>query len=61
MTIDTKKYSKYKVTGVTTDGRRFKPKIYSHPHWAFGINLWKGSVWGWNKKTRKWELLNRVP
>ena len=60
MIIDTKKYTKYKVTGTLRNGRRFPAKVYTNPHQAFGINLWKGSVWGLNKKTKKWELLDRV-
>lgn len=59
-TIDTSKYSKYKVTGVLRNGRRFPAKVYEKPQWAFGINLWSGSVWGYNKSKRKWELLKRV-
>lgn len=58
--IDTKNYSKYKVTGTLRNGRRFSAKVYTNPHMAFGINLWNGSVWGWSKKAKKWVLLQRV-
>jgi hypothetical protein len=41
--IETKEYH---VTGVTRDGKRFK-RIYGaeNARYAFGINLWRGSVW----------------
>ena len=52
------KYTSYIVTGVDRDGRRFK-KQYSEPRWAFGINLWRGSVWGMLKNGKR-KLLRRV-
>ena len=36
--------SKYKITGVDRDGKRFRIFTDNQVH-AFGINLWKGSVW----------------
>ena len=51
------KYEKYIVTGVDRNGKRFR-KEFSEPRWAFGINLWRGSVWGLLNGKRK--LLNRV-
>jgi hypothetical protein len=33
------------VTGILTNGKRFSPIHTDNPHYAFGINLWKGSIW----------------
>ena len=52
-------FSSYIVTGVDTYGKRFR-KEYSEPQWAFGINLFQGSVWGVCKRTKKRKLLKRV-
>lgn len=38
-------YKQYVVTGVDRYGKRFR-FTYNNAMWAFGINLWKGSVWG---------------
>jgi len=35
----------YEVTGVLTNGKRFKPIVTSNPHHALGINLYRGTVW----------------
>ena len=35
---------KYVVTGVTTDGQRFR-QSYTAWFWARGINLYRGSKW----------------
>jgi hypothetical protein len=35
----------FDVTGVCVDGSRFK-QHHSNVCMAFGINLWRGSVWG---------------
>tara|TARA_Y100000034_G_C6634527_1_gene277152 strand:- start:269 stop:490 length:222 start_codon:yes stop_codon:yes gene_type:complete len=48
---------KYIVTGVDRQGKRFK-KEYSDPKWAFGINLWQGSIW--KEVDGKRKLLRRV-
>ena len=48
----------YKVTGVTVHGKRFKIETSNRIH-AFGINLWRGSVWKL-QKNNKWKLLQRV-
>jgi hypothetical protein len=53
------RYSSFIVTGVTSWGKRFKVE-YSEPQWAFGINLWKGSIWGVSKETGKRKLLKRA-
>ena len=50
---------KYEVTGVDVYGKRFK-KVYLDPRWAFGINLWRGSVWERDVATGKRRLLKRV-
>lgn len=47
----------YIVTGVRTDGRRFRIVTTNQMH-AFGINLWRGSVWALENGKRK--LLRRV-
>lgn len=47
----------YHVTGLTTDGGRFKLIIESRSH-AMSINLWRGSVWEVVGKKRK--LIKRV-
>ena len=48
----------YKITGVDRNGKRFKIETNSRMH-AFGINLWKGSVWK-QKQDGGWKLLHRV-
>lgn len=58
MKIDLNKYIKFIVTGVDRSGKRFK-LTYDKPLWAFGINLWRGSVWGLLESGKR-ELLNRV-
>ena len=52
------KYTKYIVTGLDINGRRFK-RIYESPMYAFGINLWNGSVWGLLESGKR-KLLKRV-
>lgn len=49
---------RYVVTGVDIAGRRFR-KVYTLPQWAFGINLWRGSVWE-EQPSGKRRLLRRV-
>jgi hypothetical protein len=53
-------FSQFHVTGITTDGKRFK-RIYSGKDYfyAFGINLWRGSVWGVDIAGNR-KLLKRV-
>lgn len=52
---------RYIVTGVTTDGRRFR-LIYTHCRHALyhvmHINLWRGSVW--EEVNGKRKLIKRV-
>jgi len=50
---------KYLVTGVTTDGKRFSMSFLEQK-WAFGINLYRGSVWEVHKESGKRRLLRRV-
>ena len=47
----------YAVTGVTTDGKRFRLS-YSSIMQALGINLYRGSVW--EVKNGKRKLIKRV-
>lgn len=37
--------SKYKVTGIMHNGRRFNAIHTDNLRYALGINLWNGSVW----------------
>ena len=57
--IDLSKFVKFKVTGTYRNGRRFSPLEYTNPSYAFGINLWQGSVWGITKDGNQ-KLLKRV-
>jgi hypothetical protein len=54
---------KFVVTGVLRDGRRFPAKTYDNDvggrMTAFGINLWRGSVWGIDAEGKRF-LLKRV-
>jgi hypothetical protein len=50
-------FDSFVVTGVTTNGKRFKYR-YIMPGMAFAINLYRGSVWG--VKGNKKQLLKRV-
>lgn len=49
----------YVVTGITTDGRRFKLQYRSYIM-ANSINLYRGSLWERHKATGKRKLLKRV-
>jgi hypothetical protein len=57
--IDLSKFEKFKVTGTYRNGQRFSPLVYTNPYFAFGINLWQGSVWGITKDGKQ-KLLKRV-
>lgn len=49
MQINPRDYIRFEVTGLTTDGKRFKrayPATVAGGMTALGINLWNGSVWG---------------
>lgn len=54
-----REFSSFVVTGKTITGVRFR-KEYDEPQWAFGINLWAGSVWGVSRRDGKRKLLKRV-
>jgi hypothetical protein len=51
------------VTGVLRNGRRFKPMVYMNTPLgrmtAFGINLWRGSIWGERSNGKRF-LIKRV-
>lgn len=49
----------YEVTGVLTNGRRFKAIKTNNAFHAFGINLYRGSVW-YRSEDGKRHLLQRV-
>jgi hypothetical protein len=59
MTIDLSDYTSFIVTGALANGRRFRQQ-HSNGRYAFGINLWNGSVWGVRKLDGKRQLLRRV-
>ena len=42
------KYVEYHITGVTRSGARFRIETTNPTH-AFGINLYRGTVWGVRK------------
>ncbi len=52
----------YKVTGVTVDGKRFRPIMTTNYMHAMGINLWRGTVWvRWTEGERVfWKIVKRV-
>jgi hypothetical protein len=52
-------FSGYVVTGREVRGKRFRVKVASVMY-AFGFNLWNGSVWGIRKDNGKRKLLKRV-
>jgi hypothetical protein len=43
--IDLSPFVSYHVTGTDARGRRFRTATRNAVH-AFGVNLWRGSVWG---------------
>lgn len=59
MIIDPMSYTKFVITGKLVNGGRFR-KETTDARYAFGINLWNGSVWGIRKDTGKRERLKRV-
>ena len=50
--------TRFKVTGVTRDGRRFKAIHTNNGIHATSINLWRGTVW--ERVGSKWTVLYRV-
>jgi len=50
--------TKFKVTGVLRNGRRFKAIHTDSRMDAMMINLWRGSVW--QSQNGKWKLVHRV-
>lgn len=63
ITIDLNDYTGFVVTGITTNGKRFrltykadKPGFYT----AMGINLYRGNVWGIRADNGKRKLLKNV-
>jgi hypothetical protein len=53
-------FSKFKATGILTNGKRFKAIISINWYYIEGINLWHGNKWGLLKATNKWVKLERV-
>lgn len=43
---DREDFKEYHVTGVDTDGRRFKTMVYTNWHHVRMINLYRGTFWG---------------
>lgn len=58
MTFNTADFVGYIITGVLTNGQRFR-KLTLNWHHANGINLWRGSVWGYKADGHR-TLLKRV-
>ena len=58
MTFNTADFVGYVVTGVLTNGQRFR-KTTVIALYALGINLWRGSVWGMKHDGHR-QLLKRV-
>lgn len=58
-TFDLDQFKSYQITGILTNGKRFKPIQYSDVQWAMGINLYNGSIWG-IKSDNKRVLLKRI-
>ena len=50
----------FKVTGVLVNGKRF-PAIHTNSAmYAFGINLYRGTVWEWDHDEGKWRKVKEV-
>ena len=62
MTIDNNEYSAFVVCGLYYNSTRRFSRRYSpsQASFAFGVNLWRGSVWGVRKDTGRRQLLKRV-
>ena len=58
MAVHLNKFKEYHVTGITTNGKRFK-NIYKVSFWAFKVNLYRGSVYGVLENGKR-KLLKRV-
>ena len=43
--FDPSEFTEYHVTGLDVHGHRFRT-VYRRSGWAFGINLYSGTVWG---------------
>lgn len=52
-------YTGYVVTGKTVHGKRFRIHT-TNGAYAFGINLWRGSVWGIRADNGHRRLLSRI-
>tara|TARA_B000000557_G_scaffold259061_1_gene254364 strand:- start:2077 stop:2247 length:171 start_codon:yes stop_codon:yes gene_type:complete len=49
----------FEVTGMTRDGKRFKPIRFNSFTAASMINLWHGSIWGISENGKR-KLLKRI-
>ena len=58
-TIDPTHFTSYTITGLLYNSARRFVKRTSNLRHAFGINLWRGSVWGIRKTDGKRQLLKR--
>ena len=59
MKINIANFSEFIVTGTEVRGKRFRHR-YTNAMYAFGINLWRGSVWGIRRDNGRRQLLKRV-
>ena len=63
VTVDLNDYTGFVVTGTTTNGKRFRLAYDATApgfHTAFGINLYRGNVWGVRADNGKRKLLKSV-
>lgn len=60
MQIAQNNYTGYVVTGLLYRSQRRFSHHTANAVYAFGINLWRGSVWGVRKDTGRRQLLKRV-
>lgn len=60
MIIDTSLYSKFVVNGFYYNSNRKFHSVYTNAQMAFGINLWRGRIWGYRKDSGKREQLKVV-
>lgn len=64
MNISTKDYDHFIVTGLLYNSKKRFRQRYTSDYvgliTAFGINLWRGSIWGILRTTKKRKLLKRV-
>lgn len=53
-------FEKFKVTGVLRNGTRFHPIFTTNYTYANGINLYRGTLFGFHKESKQWKKLKEV-